>query len=188
MSDKTSLRKQMKEKLAMLSKPAYEDYSGKIAAKLFEDENWIQAQVVGITVSKAPETDTYQIIRKAWELGKQVAVPKCYPEERTLSFRTLSEFSQLESVYYGLLEPIVDLTSEVPSEEIDLLIVPGAAYTREGYRLGFGGGYYDRYLTNYFGKTLSLAFNEQIIPQFPVEGHDIPVSKIITNLEVIQTK
>ncbi|WP_312471735.1 5-formyltetrahydrofolate cyclo-ligase [Neobacillus sp.] len=188
MIDKNSLRKQMKETLSTLSKPLYEDYSYKIATKLFEDKDWIQAQVVGITVSKVPEVDTFQIIRKAWELGKQVAIPKCYPKERKLSFRTLSEFSQLESVYYGLLEPIAELTTEVPSEKMNLLIVPGAAFTREGYRLGFGGGYYDRYLPSYSGQTLSLAFNEQLIPGIPVEEHDISVSKIITNLEVIQPK
>jgi 5-formyltetrahydrofolate cyclo-ligase len=54
--------------------------------------------------------------------------------------------------------------------------------------LGFGGGYYDRYLPNYRGKTASLAFNEQIVPDFHVEDHDIPVSKIITNQEVIKLR
>jgi 5-formyltetrahydrofolate cyclo-ligase len=77
---------------------------------------------------------------------------------------------------------------EVDASRIDLMIVPGLAYTREGYRLGFGGGYYDRYLQNYHGKTISLAFNEQLVPNFLVEEHDIPVSEIITNLGVIKIK
>ncbi|WP_190284676.1 5-formyltetrahydrofolate cyclo-ligase [Bacillus sp. S3] len=186
MNDKHSVRNQVKESLAQLSNPLYEDYSNKIAGRLFEDEDFQKAKVIGITVSKRPEVDTYQIIRKSWELGKQVAVPKCHPKEKRLSFRIFSEFSQLESVYYGLLEPIEALTTEVTSEQIELLIVPGLAYTVEGYRLGFGGGYYDRYLTNYSGKTLSLAFREQMIPYFPVATHDIPVSKIITANETIK--
>jgi 5-formyltetrahydrofolate cyclo-ligase len=188
MINKNFLRKQMKETLSKLTKPQYEDYSYEIACKLYEDEAWKQAQVIGLTVSKQPEVDTYQIIRKAWELGKQVVVPKCEPKAKRLSFRTLNQFSQLESVFYGLLEPIEELTLEVDSSRIDLMIVPGLAYTREGYRLGFGGGYYDRYLQNYRGKTISLAFSNQFVPQLLVEEHDIPVSEIITNHGVIKIK
>jgi len=188
MNNKNMIRKQVKESLSKLSKPLYEDYSYKIATRIFDDEDFKKATVIGITVSKQPEVDTYQIIRKAWELGKQVVIPKCHPKEKRLSFRTLKEFSQLESVFFGLLEPIEALTTEVTADQIDLLIVPGLAYTMEGYRLGFGGGYYDRYLTNYTGKTLSLAFHDQIISPFPVEEHDIPVSKIITNKETLKIK
>jgi 5-formyltetrahydrofolate cyclo-ligase len=188
MKDKNLIRKQMKATLSELSKPLYEDYSYKIASTLYHEQDWIQAKVVGITVSKDPEVDTYQIIRKAWEEGKVVVVPKCIPGEKKLSFRSLTRFSQLESVFYGLFEPIEQLTSERAPESIDLLIVPGLAYTKEGYRLGFGGGYYDRYLTNFTGNTISLAFHFQVIQEFPVEMHDLPVSKIITNNEVIKIK
>lgn len=187
MNDKHSIREQIKKTLSRLSKPLYEDYSYKIACRLYEEHAWKQADVIGITVSKCPEVDTYQIIRKAWETGKTVVVPKCKPKEKRLSFRTLTEFSQLESVYFGLYEPIVELTTEVRQEQIDLLIVPGLAYTRKGYRIGFGGGYYDRYLTSFSGETLSLVFNEQIISDFPLEEYDLPVSKIITPTEVLKT-
>ncbi|MEH7111924.1 5-formyltetrahydrofolate cyclo-ligase [Neobacillus niacini] len=188
MNEKNLIRNQMKERLSKLPKPYYEHYSYKIASALYNHEDWVNAKVIGITISKEPEVDTYQIIRTAWESGKQIVVPKCHPKEKTLSFHTLTEFSQLESVFYGLFEPIVEKTIEVKPEDIDLLIVPGLAYTIEGYRLGFGGGYYDRFLTDFDGKTMSLAFNFQVISQCVFEKHDIPVSKIITNDEVITTK
>ncbi|WHY65714.1 5-formyltetrahydrofolate cyclo-ligase [Neobacillus sp. SuZ13] len=188
MNNKVSIRKDMKEQLSRLTKPLYEDYSNKIACRLYEDSDWKQAQVIGITISKSPEVDTYQIIERAWELGKQVVVPKCDPKEKRMTFRRITDFSQLETVYYGLLEPIEALTNQMSADRIDLIIVPGLAYTREGYRLGFGGGYYDRYLQNYSGKTLSLAFAQQLVPQLHVEDHDIPVSKIITNDEVIKIR
>ncbi|CRK84137.1 5-formyltetrahydrofolate cyclo-ligase [Neobacillus massiliamazoniensis] len=188
MNDKNSVRKQMKETLSHLTTPLYEDYSYKIAKRLYDEQDWKDAAVIGITISKQPEVDTYQIIRKAWELGKRVVVPKCIPKEKKLLFRALTEFSQLESVFYGLLEPIEAKTEEVVPSQIDLLIVPGLAYTQAGYRLGFGGGYYDRFLRDYDGKTISLAFNCQIIPQIDLEEHDLPVSKIITNTGVITTK
>lgn len=187
MNNKKAIRKQMRQALTELPKPLYEDYSYKIAKTIYEDQDWKQAKVIGITISKQPEVDTYQIIRHAWEMGKEVVIPKCYPKDNKLSFRTLSEFSQLESVFYGLLEPIEEQTIEKLPENIDLLIVPGLAYTKEGYRVGFGGGYYDRYLADFSGKTISLAFNFQVIPQIFIEKHDVPVSKIITNHEVIKT-
>ncbi|MED4204411.1 5-formyltetrahydrofolate cyclo-ligase [Neobacillus mesonae] len=187
MDDKNTIRKQVKDTLSQLSKPLYEDYSYKIACRLFEEEEWQKADVIGVTVSMPPEVDTYQIIRKAWETGKTVVVPKCVPKEKKLSFRTLTEFSQLESVFYGLLEPVPTLTTEVSPEQIGLLIVPGLAYTKAGYRIGFGGGYYDRFLTNYNGNTVSLAFKEQMISDFPVEKYDLPVGKIITPNDVIKT-
>ncbi|NRD80756.1 5-formyltetrahydrofolate cyclo-ligase [Bacillus sp. BRMEA1] len=186
--NKNSIRNQMKETLAHLAKPIYEDYSYKIASRLAEQAEWQQAKIVGITISKFPEVDTYQIIRRAWELGKKVAVPKCIPKEKKLVFRELTEFCQLESVFYGLFEPIPEITEEIAANQIDLLIVPGLAYTKEGYRLGFGGGYYDRFLGNFPGHTLSLAFNEQVVQHFPVEKHDIPVSKLITPTEIIEIR
>ncbi|MFL6554767.1 MAG: 5-formyltetrahydrofolate cyclo-ligase, partial [Bacillus sp. (in: firmicutes)] len=173
MNNKESIRKEMKETLSSLSERLYEVNSYQIASRLYEDNDWKQAQVIGITISKKPEVDTYQIIERAWEMGKQVVVPKCEPKAKEMSFRIISDFSQLETVYYGLFEPIEAVTKEVSSASIDLIIVPGLAYTREGYRLGFGGGYYDRYLLNYSGKTLSLAFTDQLVPKCHVENHDI---------------
>jgi 5-formyltetrahydrofolate cyclo-ligase len=183
--DKKVLRAEMKETLSKLPRPLYEEYSYQIAMQLFDDQDWVQANVIGITISQSLEVDTYQIIRKAWEQGKQVAVPKCNPNERRMSFRLLNKFSQLETVYFGLLEPIVNMTAEVEPDSIDLIIVPGLAFTTNGFRIGFGGGYYDRFLRTYSGKTLSLAFPQQIIPSFEAEEHDIPVSKIITDQKVI---
>ncbi|OLS41688.1 5-formyltetrahydrofolate cyclo-ligase [Bacillus sp. MRMR6] len=188
MTSKQTVRQQIQTALNTLSKPLYEHYSYNIAKLLYNDDDWKCAKVIGITISRHPEVDTYQIIRKAWEMGKQVVTAKCHPQEKQLTFRTLCEFSQLESVFYGLFEPIEEVTREIQPEFIDLLIVPGLGFTREGYRIGFGGGYYDRLLTNYKGKTISLAFDSQIVTNLPIEKHDQPVSKIITNDEVIKIK
>jgi 5-formyltetrahydrofolate cyclo-ligase len=183
--EKGKLREDMKQKLAALAKPLYEDKSFKIAQNLFKEPNWIEANTIGVTISVCPEVDTYQIIRKAWEQGKKVVVPKCDTGTRKMIFRELQNFSQLETVYFGLYEPIEQLTRKIDIDEIDLLIIPGLAYTRKGYRIGFGGGYYDRFLEDYHGPTLSLAFDDQIVSELPIENHDLPVAKIITNREVI---
>jgi 5-formyltetrahydrofolate cyclo-ligase len=185
MVTKQTVRKTMKARLANMKKPEYEDKSYQIAQRLFSDPYWKEANAIAITVSNPPEVDTLQIIRKGWELGKKIAVPKCIPESKEMVFRTLARFSELESGYFGLYEPIVDQTEAVSANDLDLIIVPGVAFSCDGYRIGHGGGYYDRYLTNYNGKTISIAFEEQLIDRFPIEEHDIPVMKLITDKKVI---
>ncbi|WP_174734124.1 5-formyltetrahydrofolate cyclo-ligase [Mesobacillus harenae] len=180
MNKKQLIRQEMKQQLAQLARPEYEDKSYQIATSLYQDVLWKKAKTIGITISRPPEVDTMQIIRKGWEEGKRVVVPKCFPKDKKMTFRTLSRFSELESVYYGLFEPIETQTEEVVPEQIDLIVVPGLAFTMEGFRLGFGGGYYDRYLSHFKGDTIALAFLEQIRPDLPIEPHDIPVAKIIS--------
>lgn len=183
-NDKKLLRKQMLDQMTELSKPEYEQLSYQIACRFYNSALWRQAKTIGITVSKVPEADTWQIIRRAWEEGKRVAVPKCIPESKQMVFRELNSFMDLESVFYGLWEPNPEKTEEILSEEIDTLVVPGLAYMKNGFRLGFGGGYYDRFLEHYKGRTVSLAFEMQFITGFPVEDHDRPVEMIITNQQV----
>ena len=90
-----------------------------------------------------------------------------------MDFRILDCFDQLESVYFGLLEPIESKTKKVEPKEIDLMIVPGLGFDKDGFRLGVGGGYYDRFLQNYNGNTLSLAFQEQMVTMIFQRKHMI---------------
>ncbi len=186
MDAKKTLRKYIMEKLSELKLPEYEDQSYQIAQRLYRSDEWISAETVAVTVSKAPEVDTLQIIRMGWEQGKRMVIPKCEPKSKGLDFRELKRFSQLETVYYGLLEPIVNETVSVGGDDIDLVVVPGLAFSDSGFRLGFGGGYYDRFLADYHGYTVSLAFKDQLVNELPVESHDIPVQKIIHSEGVIK--
>lgn len=176
----------MMERLNSMDKEEYREKSERIASHFFSHPAWKKAEVIGMTISRPPEVDTYKIIEKAWQEGKRIAVPKCLPSTREMEFRYLTDFSQLEKVYYGLLEPIVERTELVEPDGIHLLVVPGLAYSPDGYRLGFGGGYYDRFLTGYKGETVSLAFSSQIVKELPTEEHDMPIGLIITEELVIQ--
>ncbi|GAB6412664.1 5-formyltetrahydrofolate cyclo-ligase [Bacillus luti] len=178
--EKLRLRKQIIEHMNSLSEERYTTLSEQIAFSLYAQKEWAEAKTIGITLSMENEVNTYPIIEKAWEEGKKVVVPKCNKETRTMSFRQISNFDQLETVYMNLREPIPVLTEEVDADEIDLQIVPGVAYTERGERIGYGGGYYDRYLVHYKGKTLSLAYEFQMVQYIPVEPFDKNVEKIIT--------
>ncbi|CAI9388699.1 5-formyltetrahydrofolate cyclo-ligase [Niallia sp. Sow4_A1] len=187
MLEKKQFRTNMIKQLQAISKPHYEHMSYQIALQLYNNTSFSSASHIGITISKFPEVDTYQIIRMCWQLGKEVSVPKCIPETRQMLFRKLESFNQLESVYSNLFEPIMEKTERTNPEEIDLLLVPGLAFSRNGYRIGFGGGYYDRFLESYKGETISLAFSMQVKERIPLQKHDLAVQKIITNEGILCT-
>lgn len=184
--DKKKVRKKIKTSLEQLTDEKRVEYTKQISTKLFDLNEWKQAKLIGITISIPPEVPTLHIIEQAWSEGKEVAIPKCYPEDKTMLFKKITTFDQLESVYSGLLEPVENTVKAIP-EDIDLLIVPGLAFSRDGYRLGFGGGYYDRFLSSYKGSTVSLAFECQLIDELPTELHDIPVHLVVTVDKVYRT-
>ncbi|MFJ8066731.1 5-formyltetrahydrofolate cyclo-ligase [Psychrobacillus sp. NPDC096426] len=185
---KSILRNDMKTKLASLNQDSYLTYSTVIKNRLLIEESVKDASIIGITISSFPEVNTEGIIQHLWELGKTVVVPKCTPKDRSMTFYKIDSYEQLEIVYMQLLEPNPLLTVAVPAVEIDLLIVPGIVYSKTGYRIGYGGGYYDRFLTNYAGQTISLAFDFQVVDEVVRDVFDIPVNKIVTNKEVIPCK
>lgn len=182
---KTVIREQMRERLRQLPPEEKRAYDEQIAAKLYALPIWQQATTVALTVSKGREIDTTPMIEKAWKEGKVVCVPKCHPTTKTMTFRAIRSFAQLETVYFGLKEPIEAVTEEIPPQAIELMIVPGICFSTNGYRIGYGGGYYDRYLQQVKHPTVSLAYPFQVVEQLPIEPHDIPVDVIITNEKVI---
>ncbi|WP_421379838.1 5-formyltetrahydrofolate cyclo-ligase [Bacillus salacetis] len=184
--DKKELRQRQKDLLSSFERHIYEHKSLLIARRLYETDEWKTSKTIAVTISNFPEVDTWQVIRKGWEEGKKIVVPKCVPKDKKLDFYYLDSFAGLEKVFYGLFEPNPEESKLADTVDIDLVIVPGLAFMQNGFRLGFGGGYYDRFLENFRGKTLSLAFQEQLVEQVPVEHFDIPVAKIVSEGAVIK--
>lgn len=184
--NKKKLRQTIKSRLMDMTNEEHEELSNRIAENLFSLEEWKKANTIGITISIPPEVPTVRIIEQAWSEGKSIAVPKCDPEQKTMEFKKITSFNQLESVYYGLLEPIEE-TNKISIEELDFLVVPGLAFSKEGYRLGFGGGYYDRFLSHYRGQTVALTYEIQLVDHLPIEVHDIAVGKLITPTKILRT-
>lgn len=182
--DKQAYRNKILHFLTELDEPTRDDRMQKIYTTLFQLERWKQATCIGTTISQFPELDTQIIIEQAWTEKKIIAVPKANPRLKTMDFKTIIHKNQLEKGYAAIMEPKQELPS-IHSNDIDLLIVPGVVYREDGYRIGFGGGYYDRFLRAYQGKTISIAFDEQITSTFEIESHDIPVQMIITDERII---
>lgn len=178
--DKVELRNTAIQQLKCISKSDRESIVKKLTSNLIHTDVWNQATIIGITISNGFEWNTKPLIEAAWSEGKTICVPKCHPKDRQMDFYQINTYEQLEVVYYNLLEPIPEETKKIGKQMIDLLIVPGLLFDRSGYRIGFGGGYYDRFLTDFPNNTLSLATTSQLVDQLPAESYDVPVTTIIT--------
>lgn len=177
---KKNERQCIKERLKQMEKTEYLERSANLANRLFNMQAWQKANRIGLTYSRFPEVDTLSIITHALKIGKRVALPRTTMHDRTMAFYTIEDFNDLELRSYGLYEPKIDASSYVSPDELDLLLVPGVAFTTDGYRLGMGGGFYDRYLPQVKGATVSLCFKEQLVRSLSIESHDLPVDVVIS--------
>lgn len=141
------------------------------------------ADTVLLYVPMRNEIDVMPVAKKALEAGKKVGFPCCYPETRTMEFRIVSGLEDLtESDSYGISEP----SKECPVYDIEanrtpaVCIVPAVVYDTKGYRIGYGRGYYDRYLSAFNGTKVGLAYSDFIIPQVPRGRYDLAVDVLVT--------
>lgn len=186
--DKKQLRNQIKHQIASMNRLTYEQRCFSIASKLYAFPQWRESDLIAVTVSSQSEVDTWQIIRQGWLENKTVCVPKCDPVQKEMTFYRINSFSSLEAGFGGLYEPSARQCEVIEPEAISAVIVPGLVFDRQGYRIGFGGGYYDRFLARYTGQTISLALSFQITDRVPAEPHDIPVQTIVTEHGVITAR
>ncbi|CVI73054.1 putative 5-formyltetrahydrofolate cyclo-ligase [Clostridiales bacterium CHKCI001] len=149
----------------------------KILERILHTDWYAQARSIYTYVSYRAEVDTKKLIQQAWKDGKNVAVPKVCGE--IINFYQIHSMDDLESGIKGILEPAVHC---IPLEEQDaVLLVPGAVFDQEGYRIGYGGGFYDRYLEthpNYL--SVALAYECQVIDYVPRQPWDQKIDCIIT--------
>jgi len=183
--EKVNLRKQMLANLrdfaqnpaakTMLEKELYQ--------KLYQTDEWKNAKTIGLTLSQNIEINTQPIIEQARLEEKLVAIPKT-KEKPHMDFCLYDEETELVRSSFDLLEPADDSQILSP-DKIDLLLVPGVAFHDKGYRIGFGGGFYDTYLKNFHGATISLAFPFQLNSNWQPDRFDYPVAKILTNGRIL---
>ena len=131
--------------------------------------------MVLIYVSLEDEVDTMGLIKYSLNIGKRVAVPKC--ENGLISFCYILSLDELEKGSYGILEPIGN--NIVNSFKNSICIVPGVCFDKEGNRIGYGGGYYDRFLSSYKGIKIGLTYKESIVDKIDKDEYDIKMDKVI---------
>lgn len=178
MATKAALREQILTQLNKMDQATYEKRSQALAEQLFQEKMWQNATTIGITIARFPEIATQAIIKQAWQDGKIVSIPETDNKTKAMQFRVYEDGDELCKKALGLYEPL-ESAAVVPKTKVDLLIVPGVLFRTDGYRIGFGAGFYDRYLDGYQGATISLCYPEQITTAFKPEPHDLPVQKLV---------
>ena len=172
---KAELRKKILQEMKALSQEQKQAMDRALTEHFLQHPFYQKAKTIATYLSFPHEFQTQELIEQALKDDKKVLIPKTYPKGR-MDF-VVYDPQQLVKTSFGLLEPQGDLEVVEPSQ-IDLIHVPGLAFTTEGYRIGYGGGYYDRYLEHFAGHTMSTIYPCQV-QEFNSENHDIPVQEVL---------
>lgn len=188
--DKKNLRKKILKHRGQLTESDIVEFSKIIASKLYETEYYKKAKRIMSFISTGNEVDTHGIIKKSISVGKSTTVPFTIHSPREMKASELFDFSELEISYHNILAPKREFHRFVDPGTIDLILVPGVAFAKNGYRVGYGGGYYDRFLSEIDKDVMKIAlgFDLQVVDKVPVEEFDIPVDLIITEKRMIYCK
>lgn len=186
MDTKAQFRARIKAQLNALGAGEHDERSRAACERMRAHNTFKNARTLFAYASIRNEPATHTLLSSALNEGKRLALPRA-DAAGTLSFHAVNDLvHDLAPGRFGILEPLPDCT-EIPAEEADLVLVPGVAFTERGERLGQGGGYYDRYLSqpSLRARICAIAFDLQMLPELPVEPHDRCVSHIFTESRTI---
>ena len=176
MLDKKAMRREIAQKKRAMTAAQIEDYSRDLAGRLYETEFYKEARSLYCYLPYNQEVRTWPILARAKADGKRVAVPKVYGD--VMKFLWLDDFTQVAEGAYTIPEPIFD--EPVADDAAALIIMPGLAFDPEGHRVGYGGGFYDKYLEEHpRHKLVALCYPFQLFNHLDVEDHDVPVDLVI---------
>jgi len=184
LQDRDSIRQQCLKRRDALSPAARQDKSDAIWKRLAELPVFRGAEAAFFYVTHGSEVDTTLMRRMARELGLRVAAPRSMPGDHSMAFHWLDSEDALVPGAYGILQPEPGTPPAALGPEV-VVLVPGLAFDPRGNRIGFGGGYYDRWL-NGPGRgavTVGLAYAEQLVPALEPLPHDRPVDGLVTDLQ-----
>lgn len=186
---KRALRNEVLTRRLMLSREANAEYSRRITEHVVAMKAFIESSTVMAYWPFRNEVDTSLIIRAALASGKRVVLPRTIKLERRLAPHVVSDLDRdLRPGAYGIMEPLPELPEASP-EEIGLVIVPGLVFDRAGNRIGYGGGYYDRFLPQLSrAAKVAVAFSLQLVPRVPFDERDRPVDYVVTEDGVIDCR
>ena len=174
--DKSALRKQIREKKRAMTEPEIWEASARLGELFAASEAYRQAKSIYGYLPYNQEVRTVPMLEQALRDGKRVAVPKCYGDE--MRFIWMEDLSKVEKGYAGIPEPVED--GPVADDETALVLMPGLAFDPEGHRIGYGGGFYDRFLAKEpEHPTLALCYAFQMLPKLETEEFDIPVDCVL---------
>ena len=184
---KRNLRNQYKQYRLDLPADVKADYDKKICDALMQLVSFKYSDTILMYAPLEGEIDVMPIAERALEMGKKVAFPRCIEEPRNLDFKYISSIDELKAGSYSIAEPTEDMES-VKDLSRSICIIPGIVFDKEGYRVGYGKGYYDRFLAVYDGTKFGLAYSECILDSVPRGRFDRHVDILISEKGVTLAK
>lgn len=185
---KIALRARLKERRREMPPRRKESADRRIEARLCSFPAYQRAKTILIYVSTPIEVDTLAIIDRALAAGKRVAVPRCVPGSREMEFYLIQSRDELSPGTFGVLEPPPNPERLLTDWKDSLCVVPAMGCDRMGYRLGYGGGYYDRFLHRYTGKKLVILYKGFMLGMLWHGRFDVPVDWIVTEQSVVKAR
>jgi len=185
-TDKKTLRRRFLALRAALSSAEKREIDEQILNKILHFPVYQKANCVFIYISTAEEIDTRLLLEDALTAGKLVCVPRCEQQKGEMTARLITSLTEVTSGRYGILEPPIT-AKIIPPERLTLAIVPALACDRFGYRLGYGGGYYDRFLMRVSAPTVVLCPQSRLVDRLPVDSYDKKCDWIISERQATHT-
>lgn len=180
---KEELRRRFLAQRAALSAAEKQEIDRGITAHVLESTLFAQAACVFCYVSTPEEIDTRRILQAVLDAGKTLCVPRCVSKGEMVAHR-IDSLDALHSGRYGILEPAAD-APEIAPAQIDLILAPALACDRQGYRLGYGGGFYDRFLSRSGAACAALCAQERLLDRLPHTALDQRCGWIFTERQVL---
>ena len=179
MEQKREIRREVRQRIKAMDEAAKERAAATIFERVEGLDSFRKAQSVALYAAMGDEVPTARILDRWCAMGKHIVVPRV--EGDVMRFYDYAA-ERMQSGAYGILEPVGD--EEYPASDIDLIVVPARAFTLAGARLGRGGGFYDKYMSqpDFRAHKVGIAFGCQIFESLPTDPHDILVDEVITDL------
>lgn len=176
---KNKIRNEILVKLQKLDLTERQLQTQDLISQMLKLPEIIKAQTIGITISKFPEVDTHELINKFWNLKKKIYCPVVL-SHRKMDLVEINAQTEFKKNDYGIVEP--KWNHKLVNNQPDVLVVPGIGFSlKNNQRIGFGGGYYDRFLKLYRGYSIAMMLSVQDISDYfwKIEEEDMKVNKII---------
>ncbi len=180
---KQDLRLKCREERRNMPSEKKQELDRKIAENVRRLKEYKPAKTLLIYMSTPIEVDTVEIIKNAWADGKQVAVPRCIDGTRDMEFHYITDFDCVSPGTFSVLEPSPDLPV-VTDFSGCLMIVPGMRFDMKGYRIGYGKGYYDRYMVRFTGISAGICYSDELKPFMYHGRYDRAVNIVVTDKKI----
>lgn len=178
---KSHLRDKYKTMRMNMNRDVKKIMDDKISNKIIDLTEYKNSEKVLTYISKDIEVSTLEIIKDAWRKNKNVGAPRCNIQEKSMQFYCINSFDDLEKCTFGLYEPASDKCGVIKDFSNSICIVPGFCFDSFGYRLGYGYGYYDRFLPEFKGSKIGICYSEYIKFKLPRGIYDKPVDILVTD-------